>query len=303
MGLRLIPEKTSYKFVNKRGMCFVFSLIVICGTFYSLATKGLNFGIDFSGGIVIEIQTEKPANLAQIRANLGHGASLQKLEQDTQVLIRLPAQKNKDQSVVVNEVKAKLAEIIEGKIEYRKVDYVGPQVGSELIHNSALALGLSFAAMMVYMWFRFEWQYGVGAVLALFHDAIAVLGFYSVTGLEFDLTSVAAILTVVGYSINDSVVIYDRVRENIRKYKKMSLGDLINLSVNETLSRTINTVLTVILALVALIFFGGDVLKSFSVGMLVGVVIGTYSSVYISAIVLTILDPRRAELAKGAQSA
>jgi preprotein translocase SecF subunit len=303
MGLRLIPEKTSYKFVNKRGMCFVFSLIVICGTIYSLATKGLNFGIDFSGGIVIEIQTEKPANLAQIRANIGHGASLQKLEKDTQVLIRLPAHKDKDQSVVVNEVKAKLAEIVEGKIEYRKVDYVGPQVGSELIQNSALALGLSFLAMMIYMWFRFEWQYGVGAVLALVHDAVAVLGFYSLTGLEFDLTSVAAILTVVGYSINDSVVIYDRVRENIRKYKKMSLGDLINLSVNETLSRTINTVLTVILALVALIFFGGDVLKSFSVGMLVGVVFGTYSSVYISAIILTILDPRRAELAKGAQTA
>lgn len=302
MGLRLIPEKTSYKFVNKRGLCFVLSLIVICGTIYSLATKGLNFGIDFSGGIVIEIETEKPANLALIRANLGHGASLQKLEKDTQVLIRLPAQKNKDQSVVVNEVKTELAEIVGGKIIYRKVDYVGPQVGSELIQNSALALALSFLAMMIFMWFRFEWQYGVGAVLALIHDATALLGFYSITGIEFDLTSVAAILTVIGYSINDSVVIYDRVRENIRKYKKMPLGELINLSVNETLSRTINTVLTVILALVALIFFGGDVLKSFSVGMLFGVVIGTYSSVYISAIILTVLDPRKSEQLKGGQA-
>jgi preprotein translocase SecF subunit len=303
MGLRLIPEKTSYKFANKRGLCFVFSLIIVCGTFYSLFTKGLNFGIDFSGGIVIEIQTEQPANLAQIRASLGHGASLQKLEKDTQVLIRLPAHKNVDQSVAVNEVKAKLAEIIGDKIEYRKVDYVGPQVGSELIHNSALAMIISFGAMMIYMWFRFEWQYGVGAVLALIHDAVALIGFYSVTGIEFDLTSVAAILTVIGYSINDSVVIYDRVRENIRKYRKMPLKDLINLSVNETLSRTINTVLTVILALVSLILFGGEVLESFSVGMLFGVVIGTYSSVYISAIILTILDPRKSEFAKGAQAA
>jgi preprotein translocase subunit SecF len=307
MVLRFIPDKTQYRFVAKRRICIFLSLLVILGTAFSLATKGLNFGIDFSGGILMEIKTEQPADLAEMRAKLGKGVSLQTLGSSNAILIRVAPEKNTNQVEQAKQVKERISEVTGGKVEFRKVDYVGAQVGGELIKNALTALIiknaltaliLSFAAMFAYMWFRFEWQYGTGALLALVHDATAVLGFYSVTGIEFDLTSVAAILTVIGYSINDSVVIYDRLRENIRKYKKMTLADLIDLSVNETLSRTIMTAGTMILALISLSIFGGDVLRSFSLGMLFGVFVGTYSSIYVSAILLIYLDPRKTEFNK-----
>lgn len=296
MVIRFIPDKTNYKFVNKRSICFVLSFIIIIGTAASLYLKGLNFGIDFSGGVILEIRTEKPADIAQLRNDLGHGISLQSLGNDANsLLVRVAPDKNIDQSEQTRIVKEQIIKAVGGSVEFRKTDYVGPQVGDELIKNALLALILSFVAMFAYLWFRFEWQYGTGALLALFHDAVAVLGFYSITGIEFDLTSVAAILTVVGYSINDSVVIYDRMRENIRKYKKMPLADLIDLTVNETLSRTIMTVGTTILALTSLSLFGGEVIRGFSLGMLFGVVVGTYSSIYVSSILLIYLDPRKAE--------
>jgi len=296
MVIRFIPDKTNYKFVNKRQICIVLSIIVLLGTAFSLYYKGLNFGIDFSGGIILEIRTEKPIDLAKLRNDLGKGVYLQSLGTDaSSLLIRVAPDKNINQSEQTKIVKDHIIKATGGKVEFRKTDYVGAQVGDELITNALLALVLSFIAMFTYLWFRFEWQYGLGALLALVHDAAAVIGFYSVTGIEFDLTSVAAILTVIGYSINDSVVIYDRMRENVRKYKKMPLADLIDLSVNETLSRTIMTVGTTILALVSLSIFGGDVIRGFSLGMLFGVVVGTYSSIYVSAILLIYLDPRKAE--------
>jgi len=296
MVIRFIPDKTNYKFVSKRYFCIALSICVLLGTMFSLYYKGLNFGIDFSGGIIIEVKADKPVDLANLRSQLGEGIYLQTLGTDTSsVLIRVAPDKNINQAEQTKIVKDKISQTIGGKVEFRKVDYVGAQVGGELIHNAVLALILSFAAMFTYLWFRFEWQYGAGALLALMHDATAVIGFYSVTGIEFDLTSVAAILTVIGYSINDSVVIYDRMRENIKKYKKMPLGDLIDLTVNETLSRTIMTVGTTILALISLSIFGGEVIRGFSLGMLFGVVVGTYSSIYVSAILLIYLDPRKAE--------
>ncbi len=296
MVIRFIPDKTNYKFVSKRRACIALSIIVILGTALSLYTKGLNFGIDFSGGIILEIRTEKPADLTSLRADLGKGVYLQSLGADANsLLIRVAPDKNINQSEQTKIVKEHIIKNTNGHVEFRKTDYVGAQVGGELIHNALLALILSFAAMFTYLWFRFEWQYGMGALLALIHDATAVIGFYSVTSIEFDLTSVAAILTVIGYSINDSVVIYDRMRENVRKYKKMPLGDLIDLSVNETLSRTIMTVGTTILALISLSVFGGEVIRGFSLGMLFGVIVGTYSSIYVSAILLIYLDPRKAE--------
>lgn len=296
MVVRFVPDKTSYKFVNKRIFCITMSIIVLLGTVASLYFKGLNYGIDFSGGIIIEIKTEKPLDFATLRDDLGKGASLQKLNNDpNSVLIRVAPDKDINQSEQAKLVKEKISHLTDGKVEFRKTDYVGAQVGEELIQNAILAMILAFLAMFTYLWFRFEWQYGVGALLALMHDAAAVIGFYSVTGIEFDLTSVAAILTVIGYSINDSVVIYDRMRENVRKYKKMPLGDLIDLSVNETLSRTIMTVGTTILALASMSIFGGDVIRGFSLGMLFGVIVGTYSSIYVSAILLIYLDPRKAE--------
>ena len=295
MGFRFIPDKTNYKFVNKRKIAIFLSLAVLTVTVISLYVQGLNFGIDFSGGALIEIKAEKSVDLSALRESLGNNVTLQTLGSNREILIRVAPEKNVNQTEQVNLVKSELAKVIPGNIEYRKVDYVGPQVGGELIHNAILALLLSFAAIFTYLWFRFEWQYGAGALLALVHDAVAVIGFYSITRIEFDLTSVAAILTVIGYSVNDSVVIYDRVRENIRKYKKMPLGDLIDLTINETLSRTLMTVGAMILAVVSLSIFGGEVIRSFSLGMLFGVIIGTYSSIYVSAILLIYLDPRKSE--------
>jgi preprotein translocase SecF subunit len=209
------------------------------------------------------------------------------------LLIRV-SQDGKDQAAVVKDIQEILGSVF-SKIEYRKVDYVGPQVGSELIFKGFMALVLSFVFIMIYIWIRFDWQFGFGGIFALIHDAIVTLGFYAVTGLEFNLTSIAAILTIVGYSINDSVVIYDRIRENIRRHKGMDFKDLINSSLNSTLSRTIMTAGVTLVSILALIFFGGEVLFSFSVATFFGIALGTYSSIYISAPILLYLDPRKKE--------
>lgn len=288
--VRFLPSGTKIDFMGKRWLGFAASFLLVIGTFASIAVQGFNYGIDFTGGVLIEAKTEQAADLGVMRADIGNlklgSFSLQNAGDARSVIIRIQAGSGENQAKVAEKVKEAVLASAGGKAEFRKVDYVGPQVGAELIRGAAIALVLSFAAIMLYIWFRFEWQYGVGGILALMHDATLMLGFYSVTRIEFDLTSVAAVLTVVGYSINDSVVIYDRIRENMRKYKKMDLSGLINLSLNETLSRTIITASTVLLATVGLVTLGGEVLKSFSAGMLFGVVIGTYSSIYVSAPVL-----------------
>lgn len=291
--LKLIPDNTKLKFINKKYLCFALSFLIICATIFSVTTRGLNFGIDFTGGILVEIATESEIDLAMLRTALGNGVNLQNIGGNNEVMIRLPLDPELGNQEVITALKTDLADIIEGEIDYRKVDYVGPQIGDELIETALYALLASFGAMLIYIWFRFEWQYGLGALLALLHDAIALVGFYSITQIEFNLSSVAAVLTIIGYSINDSVVIYDRVRENLRKYKKTELSDLLDLSVNETLSRTIITGGTTLLAIIALIALGGQVLSSFAWGVLFGVIIGTYSSIYISAILLLYIDPRK----------
>ena len=299
MPLRLIPANTKYKFVAKRYICLALSIAVIAGTIGLMLTKGLNLGIDFTGGALIEFKTEKPADIQKLRSELGN-ASIQTAGDNDVLIVRIPLATNdsEEQAKIVKEVKAHIIDAAGSNVDFRKVDYVGPQAGAELITKAIYATLGSFLAIMVYIWFRFEWQYGIGGLLALVHDAIAVVGFYALTGIEFNLTSVAAILTVIGYSINDSVVIYDRVRENIRKYKKMSLADLLDLSVNETLSRTIMTSSTTLIALTALIVWGGDVLASFSWGTFFGILVGTYSSIYVSAIVLLVVKPNRSLEAK-----
>lgn len=273
--------------------------LAILGTIILVLTNGLNFGIDFSGGIVIEAKLPASADLSSIRSdldglNLGEIA-LQSFGSERDIMIRLQKQEGNqaEQMKAVDKVKNALEKIVEGTVDYRKVDFVGPQVGSELLQGSILAMLLSFVGIMVYLWFRFEWQFGLGAILALIHDAAVTVGFFAVTGLEFNLTSVASILTIIGYSVNDSVVIYDRIRENLRKYKKMPLDELINLSLNATLSRTILTVSTTVVALLALVFAGGNVLYGFSLSMLFGIVIGTYSSIYISAPILIYMNIRK----------
>lgn len=293
--VRFFPENTKIDFMRLRIPAITMSLLVMVATVVLLFTKGLNLGIDFTGGILIELRTQQRVELAQMRSALSveefGEVSLQYFGDEQEILVRLPAKEGEEQAKVVEHVKAKLNTLYQG-IEYRKVDYVGPTVGQELIEAGVLSLLLSFVAMMVYIWFRFEWQYGAGGIFALLHDATMIILFYIVSGYEFSLTSIAAVLTIIGYSINDSVVIYDRIRENIRRYKQMPLDELINLSINETLSRTVLTAGTTIISACALVIFGGEVLRGFSMALLCGLVVGTYSSIYISAPILIYFNLR-----------
>ncbi|MCE3232045.1 MAG: secF [Rickettsiaceae bacterium] len=289
--IRLISNELKIDFLGKRWIAFALSIFLTLATIGSLATRGLNLGIDFTGGILIDAKFQENPELVKMRtllkeANVGDVA-LQTIGKENNVLIRIgqTSDDEKARTKVINDIKTLLEQNF-GSVEYRKVDYVGPKVGEELIKAGALALILTLAAIMVYIWFRFEWQYGLGGIIALIHDAILTVGFLSITQLQFDLSSIAAILTVVGYSINDSVVIFDRIRENMRKFKKMDFSALLNLSVNETLSRTIMTASTTIVSIIALVMVGGEVVRSFSLTVLFGIVIGTYSSIYIGSPIL-----------------
>lgn len=293
--LRLIPDNTNINFMNKKMKAFFITGLLVVFSIAYIGFFKLNFGIDFTGGILIEARTEQHIDIAKLRSSLTHALkteiSLQSASENNDIMIRIASNKNANEHQQMQEV-SKIKQVIEdniqdNNIEYRKVDFVGPQVGKQMINNGIIAVILAFVAIMFYVWVRFEWQYSIGIVLALIHDVIVSVGFMSVMGLEFNQTSLAAILTIVGYSVNDSVVIYDRIRENFRKYKKLSLNALLNLSINETLSRTILTVLTTLLSALSLVLFGGEALRSFSLVVFFGIVVGTYSSIYISAPVLT----------------
>ena len=294
--IRIFPNVPNFKFIATRQIGFLLSLIAILGSFALVATKGLEYGIDFTGGVVMEVRTEEAADIGKMRSLLDNDrvgeASLQAVGGEHQVLIRIKPKADESQKDVADAVRAEFDAGYGSPIDYLRVDYVGPQVGQELINGSIIAGCLAVLAMMLYLWFRFEWQYGVGAMIALSHDAILTVGFFALTRLEFNLTSVAAVLTVIGYSINDKVVIYDRVRENLRKYKVKPLPELLNQSINETLARTILTGGTVLMALLGLLTLGGEVLFGFSAAMVFGVLIGTYSSIYVSTNLLYYFDLR-----------
>ncbi len=288
--IRFFPENTSFGFMRFRWVGFVISFLLIAASIGLFVEKGLTLGIDFTGGVLMEIRAEEPVELAPLRELLGSGefgeVSLQHFGDEQEVLIRIQAQEEASQAEIVRLVKEKLNGMFGESLDYRKVDFVGPTVGEELVYSAYLSLGIAFVAILLYVWFRFEWQFGLGAIIALFHDSILMVGFYVYSGFDFGLTSVAAILTIIGYSINDSVVIYDRIRENMRKFKQMALPEILDRSINETLSRTILTAGTTIMAAAALALFGGEIIKGFSVALLFGVVAGTYSSIFISAPVL-----------------
>ena len=293
--IHIFSDVPKFKFMKWRHVGFALTLLGMAATAGALATKGLNFGIDFAGGVVMEVRTQENADLPKMRAILDGqhlDATLQLVGDAHQVMIRLKPHGEENQNQVADSVRGLLDSQYGAPVEYQRVDYVGPQVGGELIRGSFLALGLSMLAMMLYLWFRFEWQYGLGGILALIHDAVLTIGFFAVTQIEFNLTSVAAVLTIIGYSINDSVVIYDRIRENLRKYKVKPVADVIDLAVNETLARTFLTAGTVLMALVGLVWLGGDVLFGFSAAMIFGVFVGTYSSIFVSANILYYLDLR-----------
>lgn len=293
---RILPHGTNYDFIRYRLAAFGITAFLIVGSFVSIAVKGFNFGIDFAGGILIEAQSSNgPADLHAMRASLGAlglgEVSLQEFgTTGRDVMIRVQRQEGAEKAQM--EALAKVKDTLGGDFTYRRVEIVGPKVGGELVRDGVMAVGFSLLAIALYVWFRFEWQFGVGALISTFHDVITTFGLFSITGLEFNLTTVAAILTIAGYSVNDTVVEYDRVRENLRKYKSMSLYDLLNLAVNETLARTILTVSTVFVTVLALLFFGGEVLRGFSIAMLWGLIIGTYSSIYVAMPMLVYFNLR-----------
>ncbi len=293
MGLpiRLIPTKTNFDFVKYKAIALVFSLVISIAAIGLIFVKGLNFGIDFSGGIVMEVRSNNNITIDEIRAALSKygyaGALIQHFGKSGDIMIRIqPKDQVGSQVEEVKKIQEILQIVTDGQIEFRKVDYVGPKVGAEFVMSGVQALIAAIIGMLIYIWFRFDWQFGVGAAISLIHDAIITLGFFSISQYDFDLTSIAAILTIVGYSINDTVVIYDRIRENLRKHKGSTITHIINLSLNETLSRTIMTVATTLLVCLALALLGGEVLRGFSMALLFGIAFGTYSSIYIAAPIL-----------------
>jgi len=267
----------------------IISTLLITVSLFLLIFKGLNFGIDFKGGTLIELRsTDSKINVSTLRdkfsqMNLGD-ISVKKFGNDTDYLIKFENKDNKKN--VIEEIKRNLDKSFGNNFNFRRVENVGPKVSAELLKSGIIAISISLAVMLFYIWIRFEWQFSLGAILALFHDVIVTLGVFSLFSLEINLSIIAAVLTIVGYSMNDTVVIFDRVRENLRKYSDIKIFELTNISINETLSRTIITSATTLLALLAIYFFGGEILKGFSLAMILGVVFGTYSSIYIANTVL-----------------
>ncbi len=294
-GIQFVPAETKIRFMAWQRVFLALSAVVVLGSLLLVAIKGLNFGIDFRGGILFEVRTEAAAELGGLRTQLGNlglgEVSLQEFGAPDDLLIRF---KEPDGGAPAREraiasVKAALGP----GVQLRRIEVVGPQVSAELFRDALYALAAALLSIMAYLWFRFEWQFGLAGVLSLLHDVIAIIGVFALMGYEFNLTIVAALLTIAGYSINDSVVVFDRVRENLRKYKAMPFIELLDLSINQTLSRTFLTGLTTIFVLFALYFLGGEVLRGFSFAMLFGVIIGTYSSVFVAVPLLIHLGVRR----------
>ena len=277
------------KYYNQFNILSV-SLVVV--SLFFLIFKGLNFGIDFKGGTLIELRSnDNKINVSSLRDNLSQmnlgDISVKKFGNEKDFLIKFENNENKN---VIEEIKKNLDKSFGNNFNFRRVENVGPKVSAELLRSGVIAISVALALMLIYIWIRFEWQFSLGAILALFHDVIVTLGLFSLLGLEINLSIIAAVLTIVGYSMNDTVVIFDRVRENLRKYADIKIFELTNISINETLSRTLITSITTLLALLSIFFFGGEILKGFSLAMIFGVIFGTYSSIYIANTVLVRLN-------------
>jgi preprotein translocase subunit SecF/SecD/SecF fusion protein len=306
-GYDFFPHNLRIPFMRFKGLCFWLSIIGMALSLLLFFTRGLNYGVDFKGGSMIEVQSKSgPADLASIRDKLGRlglgGVQIQSFGTPNDVLIRLEEQPGGEatQQVALN----KVLEVLGDQFTQRRVEVVGPAVSNELRTTGIIAVLCSLVAIVAYVWFRFEWQFAAGAIVALTHDVLLTVGIFSLLQLEFDLSIVAALLTILGYSVNDTVVVSDRIRENLRKYKRMDLNELLNLSINETLSRTILTGITSIAVLVSLYIFGGEVLRNFNFAMLFGVIVGTYSSIFIAAPLLAYLGIKREWItARAAQGA
>ena len=288
MENKIIPFNNFYKIFNLASSLLIVISILL------LLFKGLNYGVDFKGGTLIEIRTtNNNISISDLRKafnkmDLGD-ISVKEFGKKNDFIVKFE-KKNKPKENIIENIKKNLSTSIGNNFEFRRVESVGPKVSSELLISGIIAIALSLSAMLIYIWIRFEWQFSLGAIIALFHDVIITLGFFSLFGFEINLSIVAAVLTIVGYSMNDTVVIFDRVRENLRKYSDIKIFDLTNISINETLSRTIITSITTLLALLSIYLFGGEVLKGFSLAMILGVIFGTYSSIYIANPILVFLS-------------
>ena len=287
MEKKIIPFNNLYKIFN------LTSSILILISILLLFFKGLNYGVDFKGGTLIEIRTSNNSiSISDLRKsfnkmNLGD-ISVKEFGTKNDFIVKFEKKINDKENTIEN-IRKNLSNLIGNTFEFRRVESVGPKVSSELLKSGIIAIALSLCAMLIYIWIRFEWQFSLGAIIALFHDVILTLGFFSLFGFEINLSIVAAVLTIVGYSMNDTVVIFDRVRENLRKYSDIKIFDLTNISINETLSRTIITSITTLFALLSIYIFGGEILKGFSLAMILGVIFGTYSSIYIANPILVFL--------------
>ena len=296
--LRFVPPGIRVPFMRFHRVAIYLSVALFVASGVLLVAVGPNFGIDFRGGTLIEIETPEAPDLALLRAELNDldvgKVSLQEFGASNDILIRLPLLPGDEaeQQQAVDLIQTTLSELYEG-ITYRRVEFVGPQISDELIGNGVRAVLVALVLMTIYIWFRFEWQFGIGAMLALVHDVGLTIGIFCLTGIDFDLPVVAALLTIVGYSMNDTVVVYDRIRENLRKYKQESIVEIIDRSLSDTLSRTIMTSVTTLLALIALYIFGGAVIAPFVLAMIWGVLVGTYSSLFVAAPVLIYFKPVR----------
>ncbi|HEY3695003.1 protein translocase subunit SecF [Phenylobacterium sp.] len=303
--IKIVPTKTHFRFVAFARLAAVASILAVAASLavtvfpFKPPCGGLTCGIDFKGGSVLEVSTApRPVDLGAVRAalsamNMGD-VQVQAFGSASQAMVRFQTPEGADPTGTAEKVKTEIRRVL-GDVKFSRTDVVGPKVSGELFGKGLLALGLAIGLMLIYIWFRFEVQFGLGAVMALFHDVILTFGLIAVTKLEFSLTTIAAILTIIGYSMNDTVVVFDRLRENLRKYKKMPLREVIDLSINETLSRTIITGLTALLALGGLAVFGGPTLFGMSLILMFGIVIGTYSSIYVAAPVILLWGLKRGE--------
>ena len=284
-------------FSSKFKSANILSLLIFTMSVLFILFKGLNYGIDFKGGTLIELRTDsKNVNISEIRSSLNSmnlgDVNVKEFGKEGDYLIKVE-QKTENNNQLIPEIKKTLINKLNAEINFRRVENVGPKVSSELLQSGIIAISLSLVAMLFYIWIRFEWQFSIGAVAALIHDIIITIGIFSFLKIEFNLSIIAALLTIIGYSMNDTVVVYDRIRENLRKYKQMELFDLINKSLNETMSRTLLTSVTTLIALFSLYFLGGEVLKGFTFAMILGVFIGTYSSVFIASQIILYLNVKR----------